>query len=418
MANIAHQMERLLPHDALTALRQAGQLAAGPDSHARELYLVGGPVRDIFLGVAPRDLDFSVAGDGEAFARALAAHLGGHVSARSEFGTARLEVKSLVIDVATARYERYASPGTLPIVTPAGIHEDLARRDFTVNAMAVSLMPDHWGDLLDPCAGQADIVRGVVRVLRDRSFQDDPTRIFRAVRYSARLGFVLETSTQAHLVRDLEFIDRLSPARVTAELHKLLLEPRRAAAFKLADELGVLAAVHPSLRTSMAVLHPLEKGEPSVDPVLYHLALLTSTLAPHDASALIARLTPPSDWREVIDAVPRLASIAPLLEQREITGSEIVRLLDAIPLPVVEAQRDIAPMTRRKERLATYLTTLRHVHPALTGDDLIAAGVPQGPLVGKLLGELRDALLDGKLHSKDDEAAYVRRRLPELTRTN
>jgi tRNA nucleotidyltransferase (CCA-adding enzyme) len=415
MANVAPQLERLLDAPALALLRAAGELAAGPYSHARELYLVGGPVRDMFLGIRPEDTDLSVVGDGEAFARLLADRLGGRLAARSEFGTARVELASGPVDIATARHETYAHPGALPLVTPAGIREDLLRRDFTVNAMAVAVTPDHWGALSDPAGGQADILRQKLRVLHASSFQDDPTRMFRGVRYAARLGFTFEQATLDHLLRDVSNIRLLSPARVKAELQKVFAEPARATALRIADDLGLLAVVHPALRLTGHAAAAMEKNQPDSDRLLYDLALLTSSLAEADAAAVVTRLGPPVEWREVILAGPRCKAIAGLLEQKDLAPSEAVSLLETFPLPVLEAQRDIAPLTRQRERLDNYIRTWRHVRPECDGNTLIAAGVPEGPLVGELLAELHRARLDGKVSSREDEIAHVRRRLPVLT---
>ncbi|MSQ08926.1 MAG: CCA tRNA nucleotidyltransferase [Dehalococcoidia bacterium] len=415
----AHQLlEKMLSREMLAALRAAGQMAIEPGAPATEVYLVGGAVRDVYMGVRPLNLDLSVVGDGEAFARHITNRLGGKLEATSEFGTARVTMGFGEADVVTARFETYPAPGALPRVTPAGIREDLARRDFTVNAMAVALWPAQWGDVLDPQRGSADIIRRQLRVLHDRSFQDDATRILRGLRYEARLGLKFDPHALGLIARDLEFIGLISPARIRAELQKLLAEPARALALRRAAELGVLDAIHPGLKCDRRVSEAIEKRqvEGDRDRLLHDLALLTASLTEGDAKSLIARLDPPTEWRDVITAGPKILALAPMLESGSLSPSEAVGLLAPLPLPVIYAQRDIAPPGRLLERLDDYLTKWRHIQPACDGNDLINAGVPQGPAVGLLLGVVRVARLDGRVRSKDEELALVRQTLPAFLR--
>ena len=414
MPNAGQLLEKMLSREMLAAIRAAGQMTGEPDAHASEVYLVGGAVRDVYMAVRPLNLDLSVVGDGEAFARRFADRLGGRIESTSEFGTARVALSFGEADVVTARFETYAEPGALPRVTPAGIREDLARRDFTVNAMAVALWPARWGDVVDPQRGSADIVRRQLRVLHDRSFQDDGTRILRGLRYEARLGLKFDPHTLDLIARDRDFIGHISPVRIRAELQKLLAEPARALALRRAAELGVLEAIHPALKPERRAFEAIEKKQGDGDRLLYDLSLLTASLTENEAAAHIARLDPPSEWRDVISAGPKMQAAAPLLERDSLSPSVAVEVLEPLPLPVVHARRDLAPPGRMLERLDDYLTKWRHIQPACDGNDLISAGVPQGPAVGVLLADVRAARLDGRVRSKDEELALVRQRLPEV----
>jgi tRNA nucleotidyltransferase (CCA-adding enzyme) len=356
-----------------------------------------------------------VVGNGTRFGRALAEKLKGTVRAISQFGTVSLETPVGVIDVVTARSEKYASPGALPDVTPSGIEDDLARRDFSVNAMALSIMPGKWGTLLDPQHGFADCARRKIRALHEKSFQDDPTRMLRAVRYEVRLGFKLAVDTAEWLERDLHFMDRLSPARVLAELRKLLEEPKRAEMLRRADQLGVLGAVSPALRVSETGLKAMEQLGDRADELLY-VACLSFALTEDEAKAVIARLEPNHEWREVIHGAAKYRDIAAVLEMQDLSPSEVVDLLAPVPAPVLEVLRLTAPKTGQREHIDAYLRRHRDVRAELKGDDLAAEGVPQGPLMGQLLQELRNARLDGKVSSREQELAHVRRRLPVLLR--
>ena len=144
----------------------------------------------------------------------------------SAFGTWSLTVQGVDVDLATARRETYERPGALPTVIPGTVEDDLARRDFSINAMAISLGEDSWGYLLDPHGGSTDLERGVIRVLHDRSFEDDATRIFRAIRYACRLDFRLESCTATLLERSLPYVSTISPDRVRHEIERIFREPR------------------------------------------------------------------------------------------------------------------------------------------------------------------------------------------------
>jgi tRNA nucleotidyltransferase (CCA-adding enzyme) len=353
-----------------------------------------------------------VVGNGGRFARAVAEKLKGSVRAVSQFGTAIIDTPAGVMDIVTARSETYSSPAALPDIKPSSIEDDLARRDFSVNAMALSVMPGKWGTMLDPHHGFGDCARKKVRVLHEKSFQDDPTRIFRAVRYEVRLGFKIEVETSEWLERDLMMIDRLSGARALAELRKMLHEPRRAEIFERAEQVGLLEAVSPALRVSETGLEAMRKMGDGVDELLY-VACMTAALTKDEGDALCARLEPDNEWRAVIAGADKYRETAAVLDMPNISPSEIVELLSPIPVPVLEVVRLTAPKTR-KEHVESYLRRYRDVRPELTGQELMAEGVPEGPAVGKLLEELKTGRLDGKLMSRGDELAHVKRRLPSL----
>ncbi len=205
------------PDDPLAPVWQAAREAAGDDS----TYAVGGPVRDMLRGSPSRDADIAVEGDPSALAGRLAGVLGGaRVTLHRAFGTAVVRTDGVRIDVAATRTERYPRPAALPVVAPAGIDADLGRRDFTVNALAAAITGPRFGELLDPFGGRADLEARVIRVLHPASFRDDPTRLVRAVRYAARLGFTIDPETE-RLAREaiaVGLVDALSGARVRAEL--------------------------------------------------------------------------------------------------------------------------------------------------------------------------------------------------------
>lgn len=416
MPKLASLLESKLSQATVEILRTAGELAASGEFGAGEAYLVGGSVRDLILGREPKDPDIVVTGNGPRFARALADKVKGTVGAVSQFGTAIVESPQGRIDVATARSETYSSPAALPEITPSNMDDDLKRRDFTVNAMALALRPESWGELLDPYKGFADCARGRLRILHDLSFQDDPTRILRAVRYEVRLGFSLTVDTAEALERDLSYLDRLTSARLFAELRKLLQEPDRADILRRAEALGILGAISPALRvteTGLKAMEQIGSEDRDVDELLY-AACLSSSLTDEEADAVIARLEPDREWQAVVRGAAEFRNIASILETPNLLPSEVFDLLERIPAQVIEFQEIAGPKTYQREHLEAYLRRHRNIRAEVTGDDLAEQGVPRGPVMGKLLKELRTARLDDRVTSRAEELELVRKRLPML----
>ena len=409
MPNIATLLERSLPSGALEGLRLAGNLAAEGESEAEAAYLVGGSVRDALLGLTPGDMDLSIVGDAPQFAASFADKGGGVVEAVSQFGTARVGLPAGRFDLAMSRTETYATPGALPTVKSSGIQEDLSRRDFTINAMAVDLSPSNWGDLVDPHGGFSDTARRRIQILHPGSFRDDPTRIFRAIRYEQRLGFNLDPGALSLMKRDWDYMDLISAARVRGELEKILGDPLRADILAAAEDRDVLAGIDISFRVSRAALQAMRRN-PDRD-TLFYLALATASLTENEALSLVTRLEPPQEWREIILSSPRYRGMSSILRNENLSPSEVVSVLGEFPLPLLEAQRALTGSTNQKSRLDQYLGILRHVRPEITGADLLGAGVPQGPEIGIMLDEVLRARMDGRVKTKEEEMAFVDRRM-------
>ncbi len=341
--------------------------AAVRDAAARagvDAYLVGGAVRDALLGDARADLDVVVDGDH----RALLEALEGESKSHDRFGTATLRTDSGSIDIARARAESYPQPGSLPEVRPAGIHDDLARRDFTINAMAVPVAEP--GRLLDSHGGLDDLRSGLLRVLHRESFTDDPTRALRAARYAGRLGLVVEDETMAGLrAADLSTV---SAERRQAELRRLAADHRPRRGFELLDEWGLLTLGSGAgeLIDRIAELLAAAPWSGVADPA-------DAILAAVDGSSTVAR--------DLAVAKPSKAS-------------EIVAVAQGhsgVDLALARAAG--------AEWLDRYVAELRDVRLAITGDDLLAAGVPQGPAVGRGLEAALRAKLDGEATTRERE---------------
>jgi tRNA nucleotidyltransferase (CCA-adding enzyme) len=367
------------------------------------VYLVGGAVRDLLRGDKSIDLDLVVEGDARPVARALADRLSGQVREHERFGTATVKAGDLSFDLATSRRETYERPGALPTVEPAPLIEDLGRRDFTVNAMAAGLTGDDLGHLYDPHGGRDDLNAGLVRVLHDASFIDDPTRLLRALRYEARLGFRLEADTEA-LARKAaagEALRTVSGARVRDELLDLLGEIHAPAAVERLRELEIDRAMHPALESDPELVASAALGAAAIgaDRALSALAALVAH-APAELDLWLADLHLRAEER---DAVSRAAREAPRLAAQlrgDLKPSELYDLLNgepAVALALALALR--APA----EPVLRYLSDLRGAGLEITGEDLIAAGVPESPAVGEALREVLRRKLDGELSGRDQE---------------
>jgi tRNA nucleotidyltransferase (CCA-adding enzyme) len=385
------------------------------------VYLVGGPVRDVLLGAPVRDLDFVVEGDGPEVARQLAEDLGGRVLAHPRFGTATLSLNGCRVDVVSARKEVYLQPAALPQVFPGTIEEDLARRDFSANALAVPL-GEARPKVLDLHGGVGDLRRGLIRILHPNSFVDDPTRILRAVRYEQRLGFRIERRTLARL-RDA--VANGHPAALTGdrlrhELERIFWEDRPGPALARAWDLGIIAAIHPALGGGktpawLAAAVALDSGgdggeegdRTGAGPLVY-LAALTYLLSPEEAEAVIRRLSMPKPWAQVVRDTASLRWLEAELADPSLPRSRLVALVEGSSQEAVLAVCRVSGSPGAASRLAEYLDELRFVAPALKGQDLLAMGVPGGPMVGRVLRGLREAKLDRKVSSEAEERLLVK----------
>lgn len=391
------------------------------------VYVVGGFVRDVILGRKPGDVDISVVGDAGAFAEALADRLGTSRPVESEFLTYKIVDRKLrdgkltdddgatpvgaaTIDVVTARSESYPEPAALPEVVPSSIEDDLRRRDFTVHSMAISLSGSSWGNLVDPMNGFGDIMRKRIRVLHDSSFIDDPTRMFRAVRYANRLDFSIDSRTEILIAESLENVDLLSGARLRNEFELMLAEPKRVDILRMSEELGLLAAISHGLRVGSRSIKVLESPNSNAFEDL--LALTTFGLSHEEAEQTAHRFDGPDAWTMTIKGNPRLADLVTVLDRTDIRRSEIAEILDAIPLPSIRAYIAAGPPLPRRDRMADYMDRIRFEKPEITGDDLIAAGIPEGPVIGQLIDLVKRARLDGQVNTKQEELKLAKSRLP------
>ncbi len=404
--------------DGRLSLEHRALLERVPDAAARasvRVYLVGGAVRDLLLEVTPRELDLAISGEGENPIGSLVGALEGRATMESQFGTARVEADGVGFDVARARRETYARPGALPSVTFAdSIGEDLTRRDFTIHAMAVSLNSGSFGELLDPLGGQRDLEAGQVRVLQARSFEDDPTRILRAVRYTGRLELAIEQETAGLLAEGLRWLDSVSGDRIVGELGRTAAEERLGVILGLAERLGVLRAIHPALSAPDGLADGLPGDSPPSLPGL--LAALSSSAGDPERDGLVARLGLSAGNARAARDVGKIRSRIAALRGESLKSSEVYGLLQDVDAGAVEGWMLAHSDSVVRRRFADYLARMRVTRPMLDGRRVIALGVEEGPPVGEMLRALLMARLDGEVETREDEERFVRRRLESRPR--
>jgi tRNA nucleotidyltransferase (CCA-adding enzyme) len=423
-----HLIQRL-PRKIQRFLRQLGILA---DEQGVALYLVGGVVRDLLLKRENWDLDLTVEGDGIVFARLVADRYRAGLALFERFGTARLIfADGLKVDIATTRRESYAEPAHLPSVQPASIEEDLSRRDFTINAIAVQLNPLQFGRVLDPYGGWRDLQARRIGVLHAGSFQDDPTRIFRAIRFEQRFGFRLDRATVRLLIQasSTNLVQRLSGPRLQNEILLLFAEHDPARAIARLEQLKLLRFLHsrlcytPSVKrtvtaVSEAVAWWARRFQDSViDRPIVYLMALSSESSPAVVATMIRRLALSREQARKVSAGGALVdrALERLGKKETIRPSQIYRLLEgfsdeALVLLLAKqvSRKQSVGLTLLKRHLVAYLKN-RRMKTALTGRDLQAMGLEPGPQYKTILGKLLAARIDGKVSTEEEERILVRK---------
>jgi tRNA nucleotidyltransferase (CCA-adding enzyme) len=368
---------------------------------ASEVWLVGGAVRDLLLGGAPVDLDLVVEGD----PGALATSLGGAVRVHDRFGTSTVRLDGFTYDIARTRRETYAEPGALPDVEPAPLAEDLGRRDFTVNAVALGLAGDSAGELSAVPQALEDLAARRLRVLHDGSFIDDPTRLFRLVRYATRLGFEIEPHTLA-LAADAisgDAVRTVSGSRIGAELRLLAREPDPVGALRGLRELGLDTAIDPGFglddedlaRRALALLPDDGRRDRLA------LAVAARGVPSEQLIALLDGLAFEADDRDaIVAAATRADDVAGALGATS-APSEIAAAVGGTPPELVALAGALGAESQARD----WFDQLRHVQLEIDGRDLLAAGVPEGPAIGRGLRAALAAKLDRRASGREQELA-------------
>lgn len=420
--NIARFMKERLSRRIIDILKSIGRKA---EENGFDAYIVGGFVRDLFLYRANEDLDIVIEGDGIFFAQEYAKTVKARIHAYEKFGTAVIIFPGgFKIDVASARMEYYKFPAALPTVEMSSIKLDLFRRDFTVNTLSIQLNPDKFGTLIDFFGAQKDLKEKTIRVLHNLSFVEDPTRVFRAIRFEQRFGFTigkLTSSLIANAVK-MDFFRRLSGRRVFSELRQILEEENPTPAIIRLHEYDLLHVIHPSITFTKELvdLFNLVKKVLSWHDLLfleefymkwtvYFIALIRH--CDKETTHEICRR---------IELAPRYLDI--FIKERfeadrclywmernlPLSNSTLYHQLKGFRVELALYMMAVTKNENVKKSISNYFTRLRHIQPSVTGKDLIKMGLDPGPIFKEILQAVLDAKLNGRLKTRNDELGFVK----------
>ena len=407
--NLSSNIKNQLPAELVDLIQAAGAIAGYQGQH---LYLVGGVVRDLLLGEGNLDLDLVVEGDAINLARQLANIIDGKITTHKRFKTAKLQWHKWSIDLTTARSETYDKPGALPIIKPGSLSDDLFRRDVTINAMAIRLNPGQFGELIDRYGGRDDLKHRLIRILHEKSFTDDATRIWRGLRYEQRLDFHMEPDTLRLLKRDIPMLDTISGDRIRYELEMVLREKLPEKVLSRTAELKVLPKLHPDLKGNNRLVERFKQarrlspeGSP---PVALYLALLVYSLTGEAIDEFIVRLRLPKTFAQALRDTNSLKTKLEVLANPGLSPSSIYATLHGHSLTAIKANllTSDSPVAHKYMRL--FLDRLRYIKPVLSGDDLQRMEISPGPQIKEILNMLHEARLDGRVVSKEGEKDLVK----------
>jgi len=405
------------PSEIYNLLKLSGEVA---DESGFNAYLVGGSVRDLLRNEENLDIDIVIEGDGISFAKVLGERLNARVRTHQRFGTAQVITDRIKLDVATARTEYYESPAALPKVEISSIKKDLYRRDFTINTLAVKLNPKDFGLLIDFFGGQRDLREKTVRVLHNLSFIEDPTRAFRAIRFSERFGFKISKHTE-NLIKSaikMNLFERLSASRLYEELLLLFNETDPVSTLKRLSDIGLLKVIYPALRFNNELETTLKSMQETLSwfnllfleektnkGILYLMALL-SELKNEEARTALERLSPPKVKDIIIREISNARGVLKRLPSED--PVEIYNLLSKLTLETILLSMALSKDRQKQKVMSQYLMELRKVKTILKGEDLKKMGVKPGPIYSKILKELLEEKLRGHLRFREDEERFVR----------
>lgn len=419
MANHQDLMKQRLDKEVYQLLIYARDICA---EGSFKPYVVGGFVRDLFLGRRNLDIDIVVEGDVSSFVAKYSSKLQCPVKYHDVFGTATMMNNSgLKVDVATARTEVYTRPGALPMVSPGSIKDDLFRRDFTINAMALALSPDNFGDLVDFSNGYSDLQKGIIRVLHDKSFIDDPTRIYRAIRFEQRYKFTIESHTDSLLKQAVEdgALDTVSSQRLLNELFIFFKEDDPLAVIKRALSLGLINFISPKIVIHDELYANIKKAinwyntrsttrRETIDQITIWLLFIFDALDQDETENAVAQLPLENKHKQALVLSKRKLPLILKELRSEDRSSAIYESLNDLPLEVVIFALSKTYGSGSQGKVERFLSELRNVNPLINGDDLRKLGYPQGPIYGEILNTVLSLQLDRKLTNKVEALEFVK----------
>ncbi len=424
--NLTNHITQSLSRDMVILLQAIGDVASHNEFTA---YAVGGFVRDLLLHIPNLDLDIVIEGDGITFAKHLVRKLGGQIRTHDKFNTATVKLPDgFKVDIATARLEYYEYPAAMPTVELSSIKLDLFRRDFTINAMAIHLNPGKFGILVDFFNCQNDLKDRQVRILHSLSFVEDPTRIFRAIRFEQRMGFTLGKLTEKQLKNAVRrnLFERKPGRRYFQEIRLILSEPNPLPAIKRMAQFDLLKFLHHSLKLDPRLVQILEETHRAMawhkllyldDPcrqwMVYLLALM-SRIQTRAVHAFCQKFEIPERYLQMIirEKVEAKRIVRTLERRIHLSPSEIYWMLQGLSHEGLLYVMALCRNKAGKQAVSLYVTQLRHVKTKTHGEDLKELGHAPGPQYQTMLNHLLAEKLDGKLHTRKDEIDFIKQEYP------
>jgi tRNA nucleotidyltransferase (CCA-adding enzyme) len=419
---VSNFMRERLPKPIMETLVRLGETASRMDCAA---YLVGGFVRDLLLYRKNEDIDVVIEGNGIAFAKTFAQAVGARTHTHQKFGTAVIIYPDgFKIDVASARMEYYQFPASLPVVEMSSIKMDMFRRDFTINTLAIQLNPEKFGRLIDFFSAQKDIKDKVLRVLHNLSFVEDPTRVFRALRFEQRFGFSIGklTSSLIDNAVKMDFFKRLAGKRVYTELKLILKEENPAPTILRLLDYNLLKVIHPALTIENDLKRLLDTAKKVtdwhdllfIDETYKRWAVYFMALIRHcdlkTTREICEHLTIPPRYAKMFGET-RIGATEPLLRlerRKRMSNAEIFNLLNPFKTEIILYMMICTTSETAKKRISLYHTQLRNVAVSISGADLLDMGLPPGPLFSQMLQSVLEAKLNGRVETREDELAFVK----------
>ena len=412
-----------LPRELREVISQASKISRETQMPA---YLVGGCLRDLILQGKNLDLDIAIEGNGIIFAQNLAQKLKSSLKIHERFGTATLILNDrLKVDIATTRQEKYPYNSALPIVSPGSLREDLKRRDFTINAMALSLAADMEQKIIDPFGAQDDLAIGRIRILHNLSFKDDPTRIFRAIRFSQRLGFKIEPKTLLLLKEAISdgLLDKVNPHRMRDELILILKEQDPFGSIKKLGDLGALSFISTKLKIgkstrglfkSIAIqIAWFAKNFPArrqLDTWLVYFAALLAPLTYTQIKMIIYRLgLRKGDQKRIISYCRGRVKFISFLSKKQLTPEQIFSLLEPLSYETIILLSATTPNKNFKKYLVDFFEIYNGMRLCISGSDLGGLGILPGPEYRKIFAKVLTAKLNGQVKNRQTELALIRK---------
>lgn len=417
-------MSEGLPKHIYYLLKRIGQLG---DEIKYNTYVVGGFVRDLILDRENLDIDIVIEGNSKYFANLLARAKNSKVKIYEQFGTATVFLsKDIKVDIATARTEIYERPGSLPTVSSGTIEDDLKRRDFTINAMAIKLNGKEFGELIDPFGGESDLKNGIVKVLHNKSFQDDPTRIFRAIKYEQRYEFKLDEETEKLLkiaVKE-DYLSTISKDRLRNEIMLILNEDILINIIDRMEQFDLLKYIHPKISLSKKVMNLLDKinmmeflqlvpllvKNKDFDMPLLRLMAIVDELDEKESEEAIENLALNKDYADaIIASKTKLTEAIKAISSKSVMPSNVYKSFKDLP-----GQTSIFGIFKASSeetilKIITYII-LKDEKSLITGKDLKRLGYQEGPLYSEILEDVFYAQLDEKVSTKKEAIEYIQQK--------